>query len=140
LLVESNVAFGGIVAARAIVKSFNRTTVRILRREIETRGKHLLHEKAGGDGLQGIVHGLGDGLCGRVRLSDQISEAGASFSRRVTSRAADDLHDLSETRSVANRQGMLTPNPVEAFLGHAEGDDDVYMVAVVLLRRIFQRS
>jgi len=37
-------------------------------------------------------------------------------------------------------QGVLAPNPVEAFLCHAERDDNVYVVAVVLLRRVFQRG
>jgi hypothetical protein len=35
---------------------------------------------------------------------------------------------------------VFAPNPVEAFLRHAEGDDDVHIVAVVLLRRVFQRG
>ena len=33
---------------------------------------------------------------------------------------------------------MLAPYPVEAFLRHAEGDNDVHMVAIVLLRRVLQ--
>src|SRR5262245_1879651 len=35
---------------------------------------------------------------------------------------------------------MLTPNPVEAFLRHAKGDDDVHMVAVVFLRLVLERG
>lgn len=35
---------------------------------------------------------------------------------------------------------MLAPDPVKTFLRHAKGDDDVHMVAVVLLRRVFQRG
>ncbi len=42
--------------------------------------------------------------------------------------------------AVADRQRVLAPNPVEAFLRHAQRDDDVHMVAVVLLRRVFQRG
>ncbi len=78
--------------------------------------------------------------CGGVRLGDQVGEARAGLARRVAGRAADDLHDLGEARPVADRQRVLAPNPVEAFLRHAEGDDDVHMVAVVLLRRVFQRG
>jgi hypothetical protein len=42
--------------------------------------------------------------------------------------------------AIADRQRVLAPNPVEAFLRHAERDDDVHIVAVVLLRRVFQRG
>ncbi len=35
---------------------------------------------------------------------------------------------------------MLAPDPVEAFLRHAERDDDIDVVSVVFLRRIFQRG
>ncbi len=33
---------------------------------------------------------------------------------------------------------MVAPNPVEAFLRHAEGDNDVHMVAIVFLLGVFQ--
>ena len=105
------------------------------------RGReHLLHEQAGGDGLQRIVDGLGDGLLGGVRLGDQVGETCAGLARRVAGRAADDLHDLGQARSIADRQRVLAPNPVEALLRHAERDDDVHVVAVVLLRRVLQRG
>src|SRR3546814_8085108 len=35
---------------------------------------------------------------------------------------------------------MFAPNPVEALLRHAQGNDDVHIDAVVLLRRVFERS
>ena len=34
---------------------------------------------------------------------------------------------------------MLAPNPIEALFGHAKGDDDIYVIAVVLLGGVFQR-
>ena len=57
---------------------------------------------------------------------------------RIASRAADDLHDLGQARTVADRQRVLAPNPVESFLRHAQGDDDVDVIAIVLLRRILR--
>ena len=77
---------------------------------------------------------------GGVRLGDQVGEARAGLARRVAGRAADDLHDLGQARPIADRQRVFAPNPVEAFLRHAERDDDVHIVAVVLLRRVFQRG
>src|SRR3546814_1318577 len=35
---------------------------------------------------------------------------------------------------------MFAPNPVKAFLRHAERDDDVHMIAIVLLRGVFERG
>lgn len=64
----------------------------------------------------------------------------ARLARRVTGRATDDLHDLGQAGAVANSQGVLAPDPVEAFLRHAERDDDVHIVPVVLLRRVLERS
>ena len=42
--------------------------------------------------------------------------------------------------STAKGRNISIPNPVEALLGHAKSDDDVHMIAVVLLRWVFQRS
>ena len=35
---------------------------------------------------------------------------------------------------------MFAPDPVEAFFSHAEGDDDIYMLAVVFLGGVSQGS
>src|SRR5262249_4538376 len=35
---------------------------------------------------------------------------------------------------------MFAPNPVKAFLSHAKGNDNVYMIAIVLLRRVLERG
>lgn len=51
-----------------------------------------------------------------------------------------DLDDLRQAGAVADRQGVLAPDPIEAFLGHAEGDDDIYVITVVLLSGVFQGS
>ena len=130
----------GIVAALAVVEARRRAAVRVLRLELEARRQHLLHQQARGDGLERVVDRLGHGLLGGVRLGDQVGEAGAGLARRVAGGAADDLHDLGQARAIADGQRVLAPDPVEAFLRHAEGDDDVHMVAVVLLRRVFQRG
>ena len=53
-------------------------------------------------------------------------------------RAADDLDDLGETGAVADGQRVLAPDPIESLLGHPEGDNNVHVVAVVFLRRVFQ--
>ena len=63
-----------------------------------------------------------------------------SLARRVAGGAADDLHDLGKARPIADRQRVLAPDPVEALLRHAESDDDVHMVAVVLLCGVLQRG
>ena len=87
-----------------------------------------------------VVDGLGHGFLGGVRLGDQVGEARARLARRVAGRAADDLHDLGQAGAIADRQCVLAPDPVEAFLRHPERDDDVHIVAVVLLRRVLERG
>ena len=65
LLVEADIALVRVVAALAVVEARRRAAVRVLRRELEARRKHLLHQQARGDGLQRVVDRLGDGLLGR---------------------------------------------------------------------------
>ena len=108
--------------------------------ELEPRRQHLLHQQAGGDGLQRVVDRLADGFVRGVDGGDQVGEPGAGLARRVAGGAADDLHDLGETGAIADGQRVLAPDPVEALLRHAERDNDVHMVAVVLLRRVLQRG
>src|SRR3546814_12464102 len=62
------------------------------------------------------------------------------LARRVAGSATDDLDDLGQAGAIADGQRMFAPNPVEALLRHAQGNDDVHIVAVVLLRRVFERS
>ena len=112
----------------------------MLRPELKARGEHLLHQQAGGDGLERVVHCFGNDLFGGVRLGDQVREPRAGLARGIPRGAADDLHDFREARSIADRQRVFAPNPVEAFFRHAQGDDDVDVVAVVLLRRIFSAA
>ena len=134
--IHADVALGGIVTAGAVIEARGRGVVGILGPELEARGQHLLHEQAGGDGLERVVHRLGDGALGGVGLGDEIGEAGAGLARRVAGGAADDLHDFGEAGAITDGQGVLAPDPVEALLGHAEGDDYIDVVAVVLLRRV----
>src|SRR3546814_11648544 len=97
-------------------------------------------EQAGGDSLQSIVDGFSHGGLCRIRFGDQIGETGAGLARCVTGGSTNDLHNLSQAGTIADREGVFAPNPVEAFLRHTKRDDDVHMVAVVLLRRVFLRD
>ena len=72
--------------------------------------------------LSVIVHGLGDGLLGGIRLRDEIREAAPGLPRGIARGTADDLHDLRQARSVADSQRVIAPDPVEALFCHPEGD------------------
>ena len=69
-LVETDVALVRIIAARPIVEVRRRDVGRVLGFELEARGQNLFHEQAGGDSLQGVVHGFGHCRFGGVRLRD----------------------------------------------------------------------
>ena len=140
LLVHAHVAFRRIVAALAVVEAGCRLIVRVLRLEFKPRCQHLLHEQAGGDGFERVVHCLRHRRFGGIRLGNEIGESRVRLARRVAGRATDDLHDLREAGAIADRQRVLAPNPVKALLGHPQRDDDVHMVAIVLLRGIAQRG
>ena len=139
-LVEADVALVRIVAALAIVETRCRLVLRVLRLELKARRQHLLHQQAGGDGLQRIVDSLGHDVIGGGRFGDQVREAGAGLARRIAGCSADDLHDFGKAGAVAHCQRMFAPDPVKAFLRHAQRDDDVDVVTIVFLRRIFQRG
>src|SRR5581483_1136234 len=140
LLVNANIALRGVVAAGAVVEARRGAVLDMFRPEFEARRKHLLHQQARSDGLKRVVHRLGHDFLGGVRLGDQVGEARPCLARRVAGGAANDLDDFGEARTVANGQRVFAPNPIEAFLCHAERNDDVHIVAVVLLRRVFQRG
>ena len=133
LFVNPHVASARVVALLAVVEPFDRPAGLRFRREVEARSEHLLHEEARRDRLERVVHRLGDGLLGGIRLRDEIREASPGFPRGVARGAADDLHDLGQARSVTDGQRVIAPDPVKAFLRHSKGDDDVHMVPVVLL-------
>src|SRR4051794_15987517 len=46
----------------------------------------------------------------------------------VTSRPTDDLNDLSERPPIAHRERVLAVGPVEAFLRHAQRDDEIQVL------------
>ena len=106
--------------------------------EGELGRQHLFHQQAGGDRLEGVVDRLVDGLVGGVGLGDEVGEPGAGLAGGVAGGAADDLHHLGQRGAVADGERVLAPDPVEALLGHAEGDDDVDVVAVVGVRRVLE--
>jgi hypothetical protein len=138
LLVHAQVLATVHVAVGAVVEAFLRAGV--ARRELVARGQHLFHQQAGGDRLEHVVHRFGHrGLLGRG-LGDQVGEARAVLALGIARGAADDLHHLRQAAAVADGQGVLAPDPVETLLGHAQRDDDVHVVAVILVRRVFQRT
>ena len=137
-LIDADVFLVGDVARLAIAEALLGTAVRGLGDEAKAWGEDLLHQQAGGDGLEGVVDRLGHRLLAGVGLGDQIGEAGAGLARGVAGGAADDLHHLGEAGTVADGEGVLAPHPVEALLGHAQGDDEVHMVAVELVGRVLQ--
>ena len=98
----------------------------------------MLHQQAGRNSLQHVVHRLGHQRLVSRRLCNQVGEACALFALGVAGGAADDLHDLGQAAAVANRQRVFAPDPVKALFGHAQRNDDVHMAAVVLLGRVFQ--
>ena len=83
-----------------------------------------------------IVDRLGHSVFGGIRFGDQIGEARAGFAWCVASGAADDLDHFGQAGAITDGECVVAPNPVEAFLGHAQRDNDVHPVAVVLLRRV----
>ena len=134
--VEADILAGVFIAVRPVVETL--LGPRVLRGELEARRENLLHEQARGDRLERVVDG-GTASFGRIRLRDQIGKPGSSPSRRVAGGAANNLNDLGKTAAIADRERVFAPNPVEALLCHAERNDDVHMIAVVALRRVFQR-
>ncbi|MNN08175.1 hypothetical protein D3C81_1210250 [compost metagenome] len=69
---------------------------------------------------------------------DAYGEACPCLAWRVAGGAADDLHNLSKAGAVSHGQRVFAPDPVEAFFGHAQRNDDVDVIAVVLLCWVFQ--
>lgn len=134
----ANIRLFGIITALAIVHTRLWTAVFSLGHKVEPWGQNLLHQQAGRDGLQRIVHRFRNGLTGRIRFRDQVGEAGMEFVWRIPSGSADDLHDLGQAGPVAYCEGMFAPNPVEPFLRHTKSDNDIDMVPDVLLCRVFQ--
>ena len=94
--VVAHVGFVRIVSTRAVVEAGCRAAVRVLRLEFETRSQHLLHEKARRNGLERVVHRLGDRLLAGIGFGDEIGETGSGLSFRVTRRPADNLDDLGQ--------------------------------------------
>ena len=71
-----------------------------------------------------------------TRFGNEVCELRVRFAFGVAGRASDNLDDFRHGVAVSDRQNVLAPNPVEAFLGHAERDDDVKIVALSTLRRL----
>ena len=139
-LAEANVLFVGVIAALAVIEPFDRATFHGLGREVETWGQHLLHQQACSDRLQCIVDCLGHGFGRGVGLRDKVGEPRSGLALGIAGGAADDLHDLRQAGAITHRQGVFAPDPIEPFFRHTQGDDDVDMIAVVLLRGVFQRG
>ena len=136
-LVKTHVAPVGVIAFFPIVEPFPWTTC--FGCEPEGGRQHLLHEQAGGNGLERVVDRLGDGLFRGIGFGNQIGEAGVGLAWGVSGDAANNLHHLRQAGAIAHGQGMFAPNPVKPLLGHAQGNDHVHMVPVGLLARDFER-
>jgi len=128
--VDADVLAVRIIAPFPVVVSLLRALV--LRREIDLGRQHLFHEKARRDGLEGVVDRVDDGVLAGIGFRDEVGEARAGLVRRVARGAADDLDDFGEAVPVSDGEGVLAPDPVEAFLRHAKRDDDVHAVAVLV--------
>ena len=139
-LVEADIFLVGIIAALTVIKPFDRATFHGLGCEVETRGQHLFHQQARCDRFQCIVDCLGHGFGRGVGLRDKVGEARAHLALGIAGGTADDLHDLRQAGAITHRQGVFAPDPIEPLFRHPEGDDDVDMIAVVLLRGVFQRG
>ncbi|MNL11446.1 hypothetical protein D3C87_1322830 [compost metagenome] len=98
----------------------------------------MFHQQAGGNSLEHIVHRFSYSRLVGHRLSDQIGEARALLALGITRGAANDLYNFGQARTVADGQRMLAPDPIKAFLCHTQCDDHIHVVAVVLLRGVFQ--
>src|SRR5690606_24274824 len=85
-LVETDVLAMWLIATLVVVIA--RLWPLCLGREVEAGSKNLLHEKTGGDGLQGVVHGVENGLLAGIGLGNEVGEGGACFARGVARRAA----------------------------------------------------
>jgi len=139
-MVEAHVALVVLIARIAVVKAFLRPSGGRLRLELEARSQNLLHQQAGGNRLEGIVHRLGHQLLAGIWLGDQVGETSPRFAWRISGCTSDDLYDLGQAGAIADCESMFAPDPVEALFGHAQRDDDIDMIAVVLLSRVFQGS
>src|SRR5690625_913631 len=138
--VFTNVGFHWVVTTGAVIKSWRGRALWGFGFEHEPWREHLFHEQACCYGFEGVVDRVGYSFAAGVGFSYEVGEPGAGFSGRVAGGAADDLHHFGEAAAVPDGEGMLAPDPVETFLGHTQGDDDVHEIPVVLLRRVFKRG
>ena len=98
--------------------------------ELEVGRQHLLHQKRAGDGLEHVVDRVRHDRGLHAGLGDEVGELRVGLAGGVAGGPTDDLDDLGEGGAVSDRERVLAPGPVEAFLGHAERDDDVDLVAI----------
>ena len=99
------------------------------RPEGDVGSQHLTHEQRQRDGLEHVVDGILDVFIFRIGLGNEIGKLGMRLSFAVTGCPAYDLHNFRQRRTVADGQHMFAPRPVKTFLGHAERNDDVHLVA-----------
>ena len=140
LLIEANIRAVWLVTFFSVVIAIQRRAFCGLRCELETWRQHLFHQQAGGNGLEHVIDRIRHFFLGRIRFSNQVDEFGPCLSWCIAGGATNDLNDLRQAGAVSDRQCLLTPDPVKPFLGHPQRNDDVHMIAVVLLRRILQGS
>ncbi|GCD64299.1 hypothetical protein NBRC3278_3392 [Acetobacter pasteurianus NBRC 3278] len=140
LLIKSDIRAVWLVTFLSIVIAIQRRIFFGLRRKLETWRQHLFHKQAGGNGLEHVIDRIRDFFLRCIRFSNQVDKFSPRLTRRITGSTTNDLNDLRQARTVSDRQRLLTPDPVKPFLGHPQRNNDVHMIAVVLLRRILQGS
>ena len=97
---------------------------------------HLLHQQRSRDGFQEIVHSHLHLSLLCLRHGDHIHEAGCLLTFAVARTPSYNLYHLCQRTSHANGQAHLTPLPVEALFGCAQGDDDIDVVAILDILQI----
>ena len=108
------------------------------RLEGDVRSQHLFHQERNRNRLQHVVDGGFHIVVVGIRLGDQIGELSVRFPGAVARGASDDLNDFGKRRAVADGQNMLAPRPVEAFLRHAERNNDVHLRGIFDVSEIFE--
>ena len=106
--------------------------------ELVSGCQNLLHQQAGRNGFEHVVDGFSNQRRFGRWLSNKVGESRCCSALCVSRGSANDLDNHCQAAAVADRQRMFTPYPVKAFHSHAQRNDDVHMVPVILLCWVFE--